>query len=281
MANNKNRKLSGVVLTGALVAPAVMSAAQQNVVSADFNSFLSSAKEWSSWALNGAKQVIKSAWTTTYGKIGLCALAAVGFCGVVYLLDKLIPDIGGFFDYGEISFSDEENKACISFATYSSDILKKQSLENSLRKLLVYLKNTENIKDVSINLLIKNKGDNLQIVTVSKSACVRALKKTLDVFFKAANERPEEFEQLFSEELFGKFFAENLRQAGVKGFEGNEIVAGFKINAEDEFNSNYGISIEQAGNVLLMSDNNLGDTKYFFDKNYENFEIKSYEIKEK
>jgi|GEM_PF-6285860 lipoate-protein ligase A len=93
MASKNNRKLSGVVLTGALVAPAVMSAAQQNVASADF---LSSLKSWGSWAGNVAMKGINAARSTTYGKIGLCTLAAVGLiglgCALGYLLDLVISD---------------------------------------------------------------------------------------------------------------------------------------------------------------------------------------------
>ena len=75
MASKKNRKLGGVVLTGALIAPAVMSAAQQNVASADLSSSL---KKFGSWALDG----IKAAWSNTYVQYGLIALAIAGFIGL-------------------------------------------------------------------------------------------------------------------------------------------------------------------------------------------------------
>ena len=85
MANNKNRKLSGVVLTGALVAPAVMSAAQQNVVSADFSSFLSSAEKWGSVIKEGAKSFLN----TRAGQITV-VVAAVGAIYCLFSLGKKI-----------------------------------------------------------------------------------------------------------------------------------------------------------------------------------------------
>ena len=297
MASNKNRKLSGVVLTGALVAPAVMSAAQQNVASADFNSFLSSAKEWSSWALNGAKQVIKSAWTTTYGKIGLCALAAVGFCGVVYLLDKLIPDDeGDYFDYEEISFDNEEISNCNIIADQFKNISKKENLKNSLTNLLDYLNNTENTKDVSIKLLIAKKvqdeGNNkLQTKTLSKSACVRALKKTLDtlvnalldlakakvesqseeVSFKKQEKLVKSVQQLFSEKGFGEIFAGYLKEEGV---EVNGVVAGFQI---PELTKTVVSPKDKKGQIYSSGLNNFQETKvdknHFFDESYKDLEI--------
>lgn len=277
MASKKNRKLSGVVLTGALVAPAVISAAQQNVASADF---LSSLKSWGSWAGNVAMKGINAAWSTTYGKIGLCTLAAFALCGITYLLDKLIPDDGEFFDYEEISFDDKEIMNYRIIANEFKNISKKANLKNLLMNLLTYLKKTENTKDVSINLLIKNEGDKLQIVTVSKSACVRALKKTLDVFGTAAYESPKVLKKLFSEKSFEGIFAEKLSEEGVKV---NGFVAGFQIpsistNATKQKEDNSNI---QSNEIIIKStasknfDQNKTNENYYFDESYKSLGIEA------
>jgi|GEM_PF-6598137 len=279
MASKNNRKLSGVVLTGALVAPAVMSAAQQNVASADF---LSSLKSWGSWAGNVAMKGINAALSTTYGKIGLCTLAAVALCGIAYLVDKLIDklipdDEGEFFDYGEIRFDDKETMNFNGLAKDFKDSCGKEYLSTSLINLLAYLKNTENIKDGSINLLIKNEGGKLQIVTVSKSACVRALKKTLDVLVRAANESPEVLKNLFDEKLFGEAFAGYLSEERV---EVNGVVAGFQIptssaNATERKG-------EDSNNMQIINsidskdfDQNKTNETHYFDESYKNLGIEA------
>ena len=77
MASKQNRKLSGAILTGAFITPAIMSAAQQNVASADFSR---TAKEFLSgvggYIAEGVKQNPIVGLTTIAG--GIVIVAAIG-----------------------------------------------------------------------------------------------------------------------------------------------------------------------------------------------------------
>ena len=70
MASKQNRKLSGAILTGAFITPAIMSAAQQNVASADFSQ---TANEFVGWAKNG----LAKHWSNPIGKIGIVSAGII------------------------------------------------------------------------------------------------------------------------------------------------------------------------------------------------------------
>ena len=145
MASKKNRKLSGVVLTGALVAPAVMSAAQQNVASADLGSLLSSAKKFGSLALKGAG----SFFNTMKGQI----VAVVAFVGLGYGLFCLLKK---GYEYirdktTDTKFDDTAQKYQTDKAGYEKFIEKLREAREKNGSLF-NLTTEENKDDITINL---------------------------------------------------------------------------------------------------------------------------------
>ena len=173
-----------------------MSAAQQNVASADFNSFLSSAKELGGWAWNGAKQGIKSAWSNPYVKFGVFSLLVIGLLRIWYKGEKEIKKYKFYLDMNE------------KFSKYLSYIHEKNKLDENLRKFLLGLMNRLiNDKDTEIKFYLLNGKEDEVILTVSAEDCFKALCKLLD-----ENLRNNKETLNFDQKTFGDKFLEKLKE---------------------------------------------------------------------
>lgn len=80
MENKKNRKLSGVILTGTFIAPAVMSAAQQNVASANLGGLLRP---------ESIKTGLNAAWANPVGRCSILFIGLVGFMALGTIVTKV------------------------------------------------------------------------------------------------------------------------------------------------------------------------------------------------
>ena len=264
MANNKNRKLRGAILTGALVAPAVMSAAQQNAVSSvstDLSGWFSSAKELSSWAISGAKQGIEAAWSSTYGKVGLCFLGVFGIVFLRYFVKFVARKTRYYLWKREVDRKNTE------LENFDLNELKKsldqsnidETLKGSLKKLSEYLGDVP----VKCCFIVKSKDQSIkrtEIVDTEK--CYNILKKTLvdnrerdgSINFKGKN-----FEEIFTENLrgsFERFYEVDNPNSPIKS---TDTIVGFSIISRK--------NPKEAGQI--QADNNKKEENFYFSKKYE------------
>jgi|GEM_PF-4466781 len=202
ISKNKSRKLSGVILTGALVAPAAMNAAQQNVVSADLGDLLSPAKEWGTWALGGIEKFGRAFLNTWAGRI----TAVVAAAGLLY----------GLFSLGKMGFEYVRNKSLGNKGSAKTNIIDQNNGSEALTDKAGYKKFIEKLREASgengslFNLTTKVDKDDITI-NLKKGKRSLEIKATFEENkFEEIGFVYKDNEPIYFDDDFANKLAENL-----------------------------------------------------------------------